>query len=39
MESSLQRELLKMAKRNLPLYVVDGSIKIYSPTAISGKGS
>ncbi len=28
-----------MAKRNAPLYLVDGSIKIYSPTAISGKGS
>lgn len=28
-----------MAKRNLPLYVVDGLIKIYSPTKISGKGS
>lgn len=28
-----------MAKRNAPLYVVDGSIKIYSPTSISGKGS
>lgn len=28
-----------MAKHNAPLYVVDGSIKIYSPTAISGKGS
>ena len=39
MESFLQRELLKVAKRNAPLYLVDGSIKIYSPTAISGKGS
>jgi integrase len=39
MESFLQRELHKVAKRNAPLYLVDGSIKIYAPTAISGKGS
>lgn len=28
-----------MVPRNQPLYVVDGTIKIYSPTSTSGKGS